>query len=375
MEAVVQTAPVDSSPSAPPDEENPSFIPAAVASDVLIPDAEVRTDGSPAAEPTAEVAAPAPTASAPPAPDPVLWRAWFLTVAEWVWVAGGCVAGLVHTVRIFRLRRRLRAGSVAPAWLESLTADAARALGVRPPRVVVLPGAASPMVCAIGPPCLLWPMGLEDRLPADGRRAVVLHELAHLRRRDHWVGWLLLAAGCVWWWHPLLAFVRRRISRESELACDAWVVDAAPEAHRAYAEAILEVSQRPSAEVAPVLGAAAGRRELERRLVMIMRGSGPGWLSWRALVGVGVLGLLALPVWSLGGGDAPKPPPAAVTAAAPPAAAAPESAVRYQPVTTYRQVITSVPVTYYQAVAETADAAKPTERDRRIQELEARSRS
>ena len=298
----------------------------------------------------------APTVEAePPSPEPEKMpaRSWIFDITEWIWVGGACVAGLVQLVRVVRLRGRLKRGLPAPAWLEALTADAAGVLKVRPPRVLVLRGVSSPMVCALGGPRLLWPMGLEDRLPAEGRRAVVLHELVHLQRRDHWVGWLLLAGGCVWWWHPLFAFVRRRLGREAELACDARVVEAMPEARRAYAEALLEVSQRPSAMAAPILGAASGRRELERRLVMIMRGSGSGRLSWRTLVGVGVLGLLALPAWSLGGGDSPKPeaPPAAPAAAPPAPMAEPVPAdqaagVHYQPVTTYRVV----PVTSYRLV-------------------------
>jgi beta-lactamase regulating signal transducer with metallopeptidase domain len=149
---------------------------------------------------------------------------------------------------------------------------------------------------------LLWPEGLEERLPDEGRRAVLLHELAHLRRRDHWVGWLLLLGSCVWWWLPLFGFVRRRLAYEAELACDAWVVRTLPGARRAYAEALLEVSQRVSwaAAAAPAVGAVTGRRDFERRLVMIMKPQGPCRLSLGAVVAVGLLGLLALPAWTVG---------------------------------------------------------------------------
>jgi hypothetical protein len=137
---------------------------------------------------------------------------------------------------------------------------------------------------------------------------VLVHELAHLRRRDHWVGWALLAGAWVWWWHPLFWLARRRLGREAELACDAWVVAALPEARRAYAEALLEVCQgRPREAAAPALGAAGSTRDLERRLLMVMRGEAPCRLSRRGLLGVGVLALLALPAWTLG---QPTKPPA-----------------------------------------------------------------
>ncbi|HVS39304.1 MAG TPA: M56 family metallopeptidase, partial [Gemmataceae bacterium] len=275
----------------------------------------------------------APAAVAPAPAD----ASWLLTAAGWIWVGGIAVAALVQLTRLVRLHRLLRRGLPAPDWLRELTAEAAAALKMRPPRVLILPGATSPMVCALGPARLLWPEGLEDRLPHEGRRAVVLHELAHLRRRDHWVGWLLLAAGCMWWPHPLFWWVRRRLMQEAELACDAWVVETLPEARKAYAEALLEVSKRPSPAPAPVLGASSGRRDLERRLVMVMRGKGRGRLSWGALIAVGCLGLLTLPAWSLGQGEAGQPP-----------ISPPPERTYYEPVTTYRAVTTYQPVTTYQ---------------------------
>ena len=338
-------------PTPPPAESHPPAAPPPAAD---APAIEETVDPAPSI-----VAAPAPAEKPATPPD----GSWLLGAAGWVWAAGAGVAALVQMTRLVRLRRLLRRGLPAPEWLRELTAEAAAALKMRPPRALVLAGAASPMVCALGAPRLLWPLGLEDRLSAEGRRAVLIHELAHLRRRDHWVGWLLLAAGCVWWWHPLFWWVRRRLTQEAELACDARVVDALPEARKAYAEALLEVSKRPSAAPAPVLGASSGRRDLERRLVMVMRGKGPGRLSWGGLIAVGVLGLLALPAWSLGQGQAPKPPEP------------PKGPIYYEPVTTVRPVTTYQAVTTYQLrnadAAATPPAPEPqAARDQRLKELD-----
>lgn len=356
--------------TAAPVEETPSLAPAPAPAPTVedVPDAkeEVVVRRLPVHVPAVETESPSPEPEEAPA------RSWILDITEWIWFGGACVAGLVQLARVVRLRGRLKRGLPAPAWLEALTADAAGVLKVRPPRVLVLPGVSSPMVCALDGPRLIWPMGLEDRLPADGRRAVLLHELAHLRRRDHWVGWLLLVGGCVWWWHPLFALVRRRLGREAELACDARVVEAMPGARRAYAEALLEVSQRPSAMAAPILGAASGRRELERRLVMIMRGSGSGRLSWRALVGVGVLGLLALPAWSLGGGDSPKPEaPSAAPAAEPPTTVAEPTPANKTPAAGNQHAPT-FGAGFVDIGTVAANPPDANDRDKKIQELEAK---
>jgi beta-lactamase regulating signal transducer with metallopeptidase domain len=313
-------------------------------------------------------------AEAPPAPDSVEpmpstpdWSA----LALLLWLAGGIAVGAVHVSRLVRLRRLLRAGHTAPSWLEREVGELAAALGVRPPRLVALPGLGSPLIWGCGAPRLLWPRGLEKRLPAEGRRAVLVHELAHLRRRDHWVGWLLLAGGCVWWWHPLYGLVRRRLASEAECACDAWVVATLPGARRAFAEALLEVCaiRSPAPPTAPVLGVAGGRRDLERRLVMVMRERVASRPSRRALLGVGVLALLALPAWSLSRGDTA---PAVKTAgpANPAAAAQPAAAPRNAAAATATTVV--LPLSAAQP-AQDPTAAKPaTDQEKKLRDLEDR---
>jgi beta-lactamase regulating signal transducer with metallopeptidase domain len=248
--------------------------------------------------PREAVSTPEPIREVPVPPREIDWR----DVAVAFWVGGGVIVLLIQVRRILRFRRLVAHARRGPAWLTELVAEVAGSLGMRPPPVRVLPGIGSPVVWGFGPARLLWPQGLENRLSPEGCEAVLIHELAHLRRRDHWVGWLLLASGCVWWWHPLFRFVRRQLGREAELACDAWVVGTLPEARRVYAEALLEVSLWVSrlAAPAPALGAAGSRLDFERRLVMVMRDEVPCRLSRHVLVAVGLLALLVIPAWTLG---------------------------------------------------------------------------
>ncbi|HWB11879.1 MAG TPA: M56 family metallopeptidase [Pirellulales bacterium] len=226
-----------------------------------------------------------------------------------VWLLGAVPLAVVQSMRIVRLRRLLAAPTPVPAWLEGMVQQVAAQLNVRPPRVVVIPALCSPLVCALGRPRLLWPEALGDQLPHDSRKAVLMHELAHLRRRDHWVAWLELAAGVVWWFNPLYWYVRYQLRENAELACDAWVVGLLPAGRRAYAQALIEVTEfvslAPAAMPAVAMGNVA-RRTLERRLTMIMRER----ISYRVpLVGTALIGLsllAVLPGWS--GGQDSLPP-------------------------------------------------------------------
>lgn len=142
---------------------------------------------------------------APPPPFP--W-CWWLGVA---WLTGTAVVAGVSVRQTWRLSREVRAAALAPPELLERVRRASRKLGVTPPLVRVTPALVSPVIIGFARPVLLWPVGLERKLTADGAAAVLAHELAHLKRRDHWVRWLELLAFVLHWWNPLFRPVRRRL--------------------------------------------------------------------------------------------------------------------------------------------------------------------
>jgi bla regulator protein BlaR1 len=242
--------------------------------------------------------------------NPVDWSAWAWRTGLGLWALGAVVVAVLHLRGLIRIIGLVRASEVAPPWLHRRVADMAQRLGINSPRVRVLDGLASPLVAGLLRPVLLWPRQLQDRLDEDGLKAVLVHELAHLRRRDHWVRWAEMLAACVWWWNPLFRLARRRIRQYAELACDAWVLAVLPKARRAYAEALLQVCEHVTraAEPAPALGVGGDRDDFQRRLTMIMRESVACRVPRKALLAVGALALLTIPGWSLG--DPPAEPDA-----------------------------------------------------------------
>ena len=145
------------------------------------------------------------------------------------------------------------------------------------PRAYLVRRRVSPMVCGGLNPRIILPESLWRTLDLDARRAVLTHELAHLRRRDQWVRLGELAVGVLYWWHPVLWAVRRRIREEADLCCDAWVTALFPGLRRSYAEALVRTRcyLSESGAVAPVAGlgmASARSRRFSRRLTMVMTG-------------------------------------------------------------------------------------------------------
>ena len=226
---------------------------------------------------TAAGATAAPLAS--PTPEsPVADRApgmsW-LTAAAAVWIAG-----------FLFMMARLAAGLLAVMWMSRRTEVVIDAPWLRlarrlaadlhvSPRVLFLrsPRATMPMAWGVLHPAVLMPADA-DEWPVERLRIVLLHELAHVRRRDCLTHLLAQAACAVYWFHPLAWMAAARARAERERACDDLVL-AAGTRGSAYAEELLHMARamragRFPAVLAGATLAMAHRSQLEGRLLAIL---------------------------------------------------------------------------------------------------------
>ncbi len=115
-------------------------------------------------------------------------------------------------------------------------------------------------------PAIVIP-AVADTWTGDRRRAVVLHELAHVARHDCLTQTLAAAACAIYWFHPAAWWVARRLRIERELACDDRVIAAGTEA-REYAGHLLEIAYWFGNHRAPALAVGMARRhQIEGRLL------------------------------------------------------------------------------------------------------------
>ncbi len=143
---------------------------------------------------------------------------WLLGAGAW-WVA------VARNTRRFRLL--LRSVQPAPVDLKERASRVAAQLGLaRVPEIGIVTTRIPPMLWAAmgGRPRLVLPGELWERLDDHQKDAVLAHELAHLRRGDHWVRRLEALACGLYWWDPVAWWVRREVERAEERCCDAWVL-------------------------------------------------------------------------------------------------------------------------------------------------------
>lgn len=169
----------------------------------------------------------------PPRPQ---WPSYL--VALWL---GGVVVALVHAGRrrLAAIRLARHGADVADPGVTAAIASVSRSLGLRR-RVHVMrhPAVAAPAVSEVFRAVLFVPEGFES-----GSRAEIdmtlLHELAHLRRRDAGTALAIDAAAALFWFHPMVWNAARRIRDLQEVAADSVVLSSGVTASQ-YAQHLLD---------------------------------------------------------------------------------------------------------------------------------------
>ena len=169
--------------------------------------------------------------------------------------------------------RLLRSSSAVddPAWLDALARLRERLEIARPVALARSARVGVPVVVGWLRPTILLPESTTSGDPIEHAEAILLHELAHVRRGDYAWNLLLRLVGAVYWPHPMATLLARAVAESRELACDAFCVSqmGGPAPYRAALLAMAEGLTRPS----PALGLAmATRPRLARRVAKLDHG-------------------------------------------------------------------------------------------------------
>ncbi len=117
-------------------------------------------------------------------------------------------------------------------------------------------------------PVILLPQGIRERLSSAQLDAILAHELCHVRRRDNLIALVHMFVEALFWFFPVVWWVREGLLEERERACDEAVLETRREA-QVYAEGILNVCkfyvEAPMSCVSGVTGS-----DLKKRIVRIM---------------------------------------------------------------------------------------------------------
>lgn len=185
---------------------------------------------------------PAPTVSVSPsvrqATPGFSWQAGLMLA----WLLGVCWYVLQIVRQGAALSRRLRDAEPADPQLVQRVRDSAAQLGMsRVPEVLILDQDISPFVCGMWHTRLVMPRAVPESFAPEQLDLVLLHELAHVRRRDLIWGWIPEIGRVLFFFHPLVHVVCNQIRFERELACDQLAMLSSGRDAATYAETLVRV--------------------------------------------------------------------------------------------------------------------------------------
>jgi GWxTD domain-containing protein len=255
----------------------------------------------------------APVLSEPSSPGPA---ASFRIEDVVPWLAPFWIAGVV----LFHLRglagwisaQRVRDRGVCRApdpWPQRLQDLGARLRVFRP--VVLLETALADVPVVIGylRPAILVPIGMLSGMPCAQAEAILLHELAHIRRHDYLVNLLQTVVQGFLFYHPAIWWISGVMRSERENCCDDLVVAASGDA-REYAAALASLEQTRWTANQAALAATGGN--LVKRVRRLLQQ--PDGCAWAPFLSAGILTVTiagALAAWQAGAPAQNQQPPAA----------------------------------------------------------------
>jgi beta-lactamase regulating signal transducer with metallopeptidase domain len=240
---------------------------------------------------------PAPFISGPslPAASPAYPFSLY-TILTLLWLTG-VVGFLVLTWCVNRRfgRHVAKAPAIREPRLLQIAAAAQAELGIhRSIRLIESAQVQGPAIMGLLHPTLILPPGVRARFSDQEIRFIFLHELAHLKRGDLALQWLIAVLQILHWFNPVLWYAFRRMRTDRETATDALVLSRAGEAQKeTYGHVLIKLlehyHQRHS--LPTLVGILEDKDQFKRRFQLIARFT-TGAYGWSVL-GVACLGVLS----------------------------------------------------------------------------------
>jgi len=236
------------------------------------------------------------------------------------WACGACVGMMRLAAGLWRLRRLRRsctpiiAANLDPAVRNTVDAICASALVVsssisrsisRSITIATSEYVRVPVAIGFWKRTIVLPAWALRELPAQDLNVILLHEFAHLRRWDDWTNLIQKIVRAVFFFHPAVWWIEKRISVEREMACDDAVLAETANPH-GYATCLVSLLEKNLAHrlalrrLSMAQAAVHRAREASLRLAQILDKNRPAatrvWKPALAMVGAfSVACLVALP--------------------------------------------------------------------------------
>jgi len=172
--------------------------------------------------------------------EPICWQGLVFLA----WLVGVLVLLAVFVQRICFVRGLVAQAKPANAWLLETLEQCRRQIGIRRNIELKLTGnSLSPAVCGLFKPVILMPADLLEKLSREKLKAVLIHELAHIKRADIWVNLLQTMLQIAYFYNPLVWIANAMVRSVREQAVDEMVLVAFGGESKSYSNVLIDIAE------------------------------------------------------------------------------------------------------------------------------------
>lgn len=117
----------------------------------------------------------------------------------------------------------------------------------------------SPFTAGYLKPVIIFPIAMLNRLSTEQVEAILLHELAHIKRQDYLLGIAEKAMRAILFFNPFTWLISGSLAKEREYACDDLVIAHSPDAGQ-YAKALLLIAESGLKNCSPGIAASGDKK-------------------------------------------------------------------------------------------------------------------
>jgi beta-lactamase regulating signal transducer with metallopeptidase domain len=191
----------------------------------------------------------------------------------------------IRNYRYVQAIRRYELSKIDVQW-RIFVKNVAALMGIKKPVHIWLSGiVTSPVTIGYIKPVILLPLAAINQLSTQQLEAVLLHELAHIRRYDYFINLVIRFIQSVLYFNPFVKALVKTVERERERSCDEIVMQFQYDPH-GYASALLTI-ERTNYLPKPLAVAASGKRnDLLHRIEWLLGVQKKQTISFNKLAGV-----------------------------------------------------------------------------------------